>query len=105
MFHLIFSRHSIESYFTKMTVSKEVLARVLTAFLALAIKDKELFHPKDIEMVKSNDWWIERYFTNNRTEEEATRALINAMEWRKEFGVRNLTEDDFEDIKKSGRFN
>ena len=88
-----------------MTVSKEVLVRVLTAFLALAQKDKELFHPKDIEMVQSNDWWIERFFMGNRTEQEATSALITAMEWRNDFGVNNLTEDEFKDIKESGRFN
>ena len=87
-----------------MAISKEVLARVLTTFLALAQRDKELFHPKDIEMVKSNDWWIERYFVKNRTEEEATRALINAMEWRNDIGVHNLTEEQFKDIKESGRF-
>ena len=87
-----------------MTVCKEVLARVLTAFLALAQKDKEMFHPKDIEMVKSNDWWIERFFISNRTEEEATRALIEAMEWRNDYGVLNINEDEFKDIKESGKF-
>ena len=86
-----------------MTVSKEVLARILTAFLAMAIKDKEFFHPKDIEMVQSNDWWIERFFYNNRTEEEAKKAFMEAMEWRREYGVRSFTEDDFKDIKDSGR--
>ena len=87
-----------------MTVSKEVLARVLTAFLALAQKDKEMFHPKDIQMVQSNDWWIERFFISNRTEGEATRALIEAMEWRNDYGVRNLNEEEFKDIKESGKF-
>ena len=88
-----------------MTVSKEVLVRVLTAFLALAETDKELFHPKDIEMVQSNDWWIERFFVNNRTKEQATRALITTMEWRNDFGVHNLTDADFKDIKETGKFN
>ena len=85
-----------------MTVSKEVIARILTAFLALAQKGKELFHPKDVEMVQSNDWWIERYFYGNRTEEEAKKALIDAMEWRKSFGVNDLSEDQFLDLKEKG---
>ena len=76
-----------------MTVSKEAIARILTAFLALAIEDKELFHPKDVEMVQSNDWWIERFFIRNRSEEQVKTALVQAMEWRKDFGVHNLKED------------
>ena len=83
-----------------MAISKEVIARVLTAFLALARSDKELFHPKDIQMVQSNDWWIERFFINNRTEEEAKRALIQTMEWSYNFGVNDLTEDL--EIKETG---
>lgn len=47
-----------------MFVSKEVIARILTAFLALVENDKELYHPKDVEMVQSNDWWIERLMIN-----------------------------------------
>ena len=76
-----------------MTVSKEVIARILTSFLALALKDKQLFHPKDVEMVQSNDWWIERFFIRNRTEEQVRTALIETMEWRKEFGIHDLQED------------
>ena len=87
-----------------MTVSKEVIARILVAFLAVAQKDKELFHPKDVEMVQSNDWWIERFITGNQTEEESKNALIEAMEWRKSVGVNDFTEDQFKDIKEKGVF-
>ena len=85
-----------------MAVSKEMLARIMTAFLALAQKDKELFHPNDFQMVEQNDWWIERFFVNNKNEEEAKRDFIDAMEWRKTYGVHHLTEDQFKDIKESG---
>jgi len=76
-----------------MTVSKEGIARILTAFLALAQKEGQLFHPKDVEMVESNEWWIQRFSIRNRSEEQVKTALIDAMEWRKEFGVHDLKED------------
>ena len=86
-----------------MAISKEVLTRILMVFLVLAENDRELFHPKDIQMVQSNDWWIERFFIDNRTKEEAKNAFIKAFEWRKTFGVQDLKEDDYKDIKDSGR--
>ena len=78
-----------------MSVNKELIARILTAFLALAQTDKQLFHPKDVEMVQSNEWWIERFITNSSTEESVKRKLIDVMEWRKEFGVNDLTIEPY----------
>ena len=63
-----------------MAVSKEIIARILTAFLASNLSDPELFHPKDVEMVQSNEWWIKRFNqTGDRGEEQVKRAVINAM--------------------------
>ena len=86
-----------------MFVSKEVIARILTAFLALVENDKELYHPKDVEMVQSNDWWIERFnYTGERNEQQILTALNAAMDWRKTYGVNDWTEEQFKDIKETG---
>ena len=74
-----------------MSVKKELISRILTAFIALAQTDKQFFHPKDVEMVQLNDWWIERFITDNSTEESVKRRLVDTMEWRKEYGVNDLT--------------
>ena len=87
-----------------MTVSKEVIARILTAFLALYQKDPELFNPKDVEMVQSNEWWIERFNeTGDQNEEQVKRALIDTMEWRKTSGVLELKEEQFKSLIKRGK--
>ena len=87
-----------------MSFNKELIARILTAFLALAKTDPELFHPKDIKMVQSNEWWIERFLVENRTEEQALNALKKTMEWRKTIGVHELDEEHYKDIKERGKF-
>ena len=78
-----------------MSVNKEIIARILTAFLAIVENDPARFDSRDVEMVKSNDWWIERFLKENTTEDKILRALVEAMDWRKSIGLNNFTEDSF----------
>ena len=88
-----------------MTVSKEAIARILTAFLAFYQSDPDIFDPKDVAMVQSNDWWIERFNgTEDKNEEQVKRGLINAMIWRKNFGVNELKEHDFKSLVEKGKY-
>lgn len=86
-----------------MLVTKDVIQTILTAFLAISVKDSRLFHPKDVEMVKDNPWWIERFVLVSNTEDDAYRALVNSMIWRKSFGVHDLTEANFQGISQIGK--
>ena len=84
-----------------MTVSKEAIARILTAFLTFYQSDPEIFDPKDVEMVQLNDWWIEHFnFTRNKDEEQVKRGLFDAFAWRKEFGVNDLKVEEFKPLIK-----
>ena len=82
-----------------MSVNKE---RIRTSVLALA-QECDKFHPADVDKIKENDWWIERFVLVTKTEEAALKMLVKALEWRKTFGVNDLTEDYFpEELYKIG---
>lgn len=78
-----------------MLVNKELIERVLTAFLVLAQKEPGRFDPRDVRMVKTKQWWTERHILNSPTEAEAIKTLIETMEWRKSYGINDFKEDSF----------
>jgi len=88
-----------------MSVNKEVIEKIRTSFLALVQENSDKFHPADVERVKENDWWIERFVLVNKSEEAALKALVKTMEWRKTFGVNDFTDDYFpQEIYKIGLY-
>ena len=81
-----------------MLVTNDLVLRVLTAFLAIAQKDSNKFSPKDVEMVRTNKWWVQRYILISKTEVEATEGLIKCMEWRNLNGVNEFNDEYFLDV-------
>lgn len=78
-----------------MSVNKEIVESIRKNFLALAQEDSNRFHHADVEKIKSNDWWIERFVLTTKTEDAALKALVKCMEWRKTYGVNDFTEEHF----------
>ena len=78
-----------------MSVNKEVIQTIRTNFLAQVQHNTEKYEHDDVQRVTDNDWWIERFVLVTKTEDDALRALVKAMEWRKSFGVNDLTQDYF----------
>ena len=74
------------------------------AFLAIAQNDFNRFDPEDVKMVEEKVWWVERFIKDNMTEEENLKHLLQAMDWRKDIGLRNLSKDQFKDVIDLGNF-
>ena len=78
-----------------MLVNKQLIAKILTAFLAIARKDPNRFDPRDVKMVQAKPWWAERFTLVNQNEDAAIKGLVECMEWRKSYGVNDLKYDTF----------
>ena len=78
-----------------MLINKELIARILTAFTVIVKKEPNRFDPRDVEMVQNKTWWVERFALVNQNEDDALKGLINSMEWRKSYGVRDFNYDSF----------
>lgn len=73
----------------------ELFKKILTAFLAIAQTHLNKYEPKDLEMIKKNERWIERFADITTSDDEAVKALDKALQWRKKFGVNQLTKNSF----------
>ena len=83
-----------------MPKSKQVIESIRRRFLA---KNPNMFHPIDVDRVKTNDWPIVRFLLANKIEDTAFAALIKTMEWRKSYGVNDFTDESFpEEVFKIG---
>lgn len=78
-----------------MKANPELVARILSLFLAIASKIPDKFDQRDVKMVSNKTWWVERFVLTSDTEEEALKYLVKCMEWRKSFGVNHLNQTSF----------
>ena len=72
-------------------------------FLDLANQTPNRFHPKDVQTIRNNTWWVERFIKVYKTYMEAHERLVTTMEWRKAFGIHNDRANFPEHIIKSGK--
>jgi len=87
-----------------MSDNKEVIEKIRSKFLENVEQNSHLYHKKDIELINTNDWWIERFILVNKTEDSALKALIKAMQWRNSYGVNDFNEEYFpKEIYKIGQ--
>ena len=59
------------------------------------LNNEDLFHEIDVFRVLTDDWQIQRFLNDYNNEEFATKALMKAMVWKKEFGVYDRTDEYF----------
>ncbi len=79
-----------------MIVTPEVIARILTAFLAIAQNNKNKFDERDVQRVNdTKHWWVERFALVSKTEEQAISKLSKCMEWRNSIKINDLKDDSF----------
>lgn len=86
---------------------KLIVENVRNQFLLIASNEPDHFDQRDMEMVKSNDWWTERFVkVNNGNERDSLNQMLNAFRWRKSFGVndRALNDAPHEFIKGAAMF-
>jgi hypothetical protein len=58
--------------------------------------NEELFDPVDIEKIEKDDWFVKRFLiAAYKDQDDAVRRMTEAMKWRKEQRLRQLTDADF----------
>lgn len=85
-------------------ISRELFEDVRNRFLTEAKANPQLYYEEDIECVECNDWQIQRFILEHKSNAEAAlKALTTAMQWRKSFGVKQLNDQSFpEEFYRSG---
>ena len=74
---------------------KAMTEKVRKSFAEKAKSSAGDFEASDVEKVRTNDKFIERYIADTRDDAEALKKLIATMKWRKSFGVKNMKDSDF----------
>ena len=64
-------------------------------FIIEAIKYENHYHEIDIYRICTDDWTIDRYLLVNKDQQNAYNALLEAIQWKKKFGVHQRTNDYF----------
>ena len=58
-------------------------------------QNRSEYHNIDVEKVETNDWEIERFVMEYKTEDKTYEALVRALKWKKWFGVHDRSDDYF----------
>ena len=67
--------------------NKAVVEAIRKRFLLEIDTNPYLYDPIDVERCRSEDWQIEKFLLEKGTPDEAYKALVKAMKWKKSFGV------------------
>ncbi|KAL3880965.1 hypothetical protein ACJMK2_033166 [Sinanodonta woodiana] len=57
---------------------------------------KNLYDDRDVQKVQENDSYVESFFRKRETVDEAVDRLHESLKWRMEYGINDLTEDNFD---------
>lgn len=78
-------------------MSADAIARLRAQFEAELKSNGDLYHPIDIERVRTEDWQVKRFLLDQAdgNEDAAFQALIKALQWKKSFGVHDRTDQYF----------
>ncbi|CAG2121353.1 unnamed protein product, partial [Medioppia subpectinata] len=69
-------------------VSKSLIQELRQKAVERVEKNPELYYEKDVEKVKSNDWFVRRFLHNYKSEVDVNKgleALDKALKWRKSY--------------------
>jgi len=75
--------------------SDDIIARLRAQFESELTANPSLYHPIDIERVRSEDWQIRRFLIEHEEEEKAYKALLRGLQWKKSFGIHERTAQYF----------
>jgi hypothetical protein len=73
----------------------KAIENIRTKFLTEFETNPQLYHQIDVERVWSENWQIERFILDTETEDEACKALIKSMQWKKSFGLHERNDQYF----------
>ncbi|XP_050520494.1 motile sperm domain-containing protein 2-like [Daktulosphaira vitifoliae] len=78
-----------------MEVSNENINALRQSFVNKLNGQNDLFHPQDLFRINNSDAWLKRFlYHNENNHDDALTMLWNACEWRKSFGVNELSESN-----------
>jgi len=77
-------------------IPTSIVEELRSRFLEEAAKNPDLYYQQDIDKIKSSNWPLQRFLLIRKNKvDDALKSLINAMQWRKSFGVLELSDKDF----------
>ena len=59
------------------------------------INKQNLFHEIDVYRVRTDDWTVNRFLSEQNDQKKAKHCLMKAINWKMQFGVYELTDDFF----------
>ena len=66
----------------------EAIGRLRALFEVELTKNPDLYHPVDIDRVRTEDWQVKRFLLEKEGNEPAAfQALLSALQWKQSFGV------------------
>lgn len=79
-------------------MSAEAIARLRALFEADLSAHPDLYHPIDVERVRTEEWQVKRFLLDQPDQEDETAAfaaLSKALQWKKSFGLHDRTDQYF----------
>ena len=74
----------------------EAIGRLRALFEVELTKNPDLYHPVDIDRVRTEDWQVKRFLLYHpESEQAAFQALLKALQWKKSFGVHDRSDAYF----------
>ena len=87
---------TLNSYEESLKIPSSAVEELRNKIIEIINKSPELYYEKDVERVKSNNWWISRFLNQHKSNsDKALEYLDKALKWRKSFGVLEINEKDF----------
>ncbi|KAE9545090.1 hypothetical protein AGLY_000633 [Aphis glycines] len=78
-----------------MDISLESISELRRSFEDKLNEQNEVFHPMDLAKINNSDSWLKRFLIHTEgNQEEALSMLWNVCEWRKSFGVNEISESN-----------
>lgn len=78
-----------------MDISLESISELRQSFEDKLNEQNEVFHPMDLAKINNSDSWLKRFLIHTEgNQEEALSMLWNVCEWRKSFGVNEISESN-----------
>ena len=83
--------------FPTKNMSSESISQLRELFEKELTANSSLYHPIDIERVRTDDWQIKRYLLDqpDGDETKAFAALIKCLQWKCSFGIHDRTDQYF----------
>lgn len=77
-------------------MSSKAIESLRARFEAELVRNASRYHEIDVERVRTEEWQVKRFLLRyDHNEDKAFEAMLAALQWKKEFGIHDRTDQDF----------